>query len=385
MSEAGVAQAPRSSAPRGGEALRVAHLDTGREWRGGQAQVLLLMKGLRDHGVSSLLLAPPGPLAERARAAGFDVVSWITHGDFDPAGTLAALRRLRGTDLAHAHSAHAHAIGVPAAQFAGVPVVVSRRVDFDVAHHPFSRLKYRLPVDRYLCISRGVMDVMRRAGVAPQKLALVPSGIAIQRTPPPGAADLRRLIGAPQGTPVIGTVAALAPHKNHADLMRAAAIVARERPDAQFAWVGDGPCRAALEAQQRELGLEHSVHLLGFRDDALGLLAQFTLFALSSYLEGLCTSLLDAQSLGVPVIATAVGGIPDVIEDGVNGRLVPGRDPAALAAAILAALESPAECQVWVAAGGERVERFSAAAMVERTLAVYREVMSERRAPHALA
>jgi glycosyltransferase involved in cell wall biosynthesis len=152
-----------------------------------------------------------------------------------------------------------------------------------------------------------------------------------------------------------------------------------------FAWVGDGPCRAALEAQQRELELERSVHLLGFRDDALGLLAQFTLFALSSYLEGLCTSLLDAQSLGVPVIATAVGGIPDVIEDGVNGRLVPGRDPAALAAAMLSALEHPEQCRAWVVAGSERVERFSAAAMVERTLAVYREVVREKRGPHALA
>jgi glycosyltransferase involved in cell wall biosynthesis len=377
-----------AAAPAAGGAvpLRVAHLDTGRDWRGGQAQVLLLMQGLAARGVHSRLLAPSGPLLERARAAGIETQVWRSHGDVDVAATLSALRRLRDVDVAHAHSAHAHAIGVPAARLARVPaVVVSRRVDFDVAHHAFSRLKYRLPVDRYLCISHGVMEVMRAAGVPQRRLALVPSGVAIRRAPPPGAADLRALIGAPADATVVGTVAALAPHKNHADLMRAAAIVVRQRPGIRFAWVGDGPCRAALEAQRRELGLEAVVHLLGFREDALGLMSQFSLFALASYLEGLCTSLLDAQALGVPVVATAVGGIPDVIEDGANGRLVPGRDPAALAAAILAALARPAETAAWVAAGRARVGRFSADAMVDGTLAVYRDVLRENVGRDALA
>jgi glycosyltransferase involved in cell wall biosynthesis len=375
--------APESA---GGGPLRVAHLDTGREWRGGQAQVLLLLLGLRARGVQNRLLAPAGPLLDRARAAGIEVFEWRSHGDFDIAATLAAMRRLGDVDVAHAHSAHAHAIGVPAARLARVPaVVVSRRVDFSVAHHALSLLKYRLPVDRYLCISRGVMDVMRRAGVPERRLALVPSGVVIRRAAPPGAADLRRLIDVGPETEVVGTVAALAPHKNHADLMRAAAIVLRERPEVHFAWVGDGPCRPALERQRKELGLESRVHLLGFRDDALGLMSQFTLFALSSYLEGLCTSLLDAQALGVPVIATAVGGIPDVIEDGVNGRLVAGRDPGALARAIMAALERPGEPAAWAAAGRERVERFSAESMVAGTLDVYQAVLRERMARRAMA
>ncbi|MGH7742252.1 MAG: glycosyltransferase [Candidatus Eiseniibacteriota bacterium] len=378
--------ASASAGGRSEKPMRVAHLDTGRSWRGGQAQVLQLMQGLRERGVENRLLAPPGPLADRAREAGIETLEWRSHGDFDVAATLAAMRRLGGVDVAHAHSAHAHAIGVPAARLARVPaVVVSRRVDFSVATHAFSRLKYRLPVDRYLCISRGVMDVMRSAGVPASRLALVPSGVPIRSSPPPGAADLRSLIGAAPGTPIVGTVAALAPHKNHADLLRAATIVVRERPQAHFVWVGEGECRPALERQRRDLGLESHVHLLGFRDDALGLLAQFTLFVLSSYLEGLCTSLLDAQALAVPVIATAVGGVPDVIEDGVNGRLVPGREPAALAAAILAALDDSRTSAAWAAAGRERVSRFSVESMVSGTFAVYQQVLRERSAGLAMA
>jgi L-malate glycosyltransferase len=358
--------------------LKIAHLDSGTSWRGGQAQVWLLMQGLKRRGQTCALLAPEGPLLVRAREAGFETWSWRPRGDLDGFAMLRATRALRGVDVAHAHSARAHAVGVPAARLARVPaVVVSRRVDFDVAAHALSRLKYCLPVDRYLCISRGVMDVMARGGVPRERLALVPSGVSFEDVGT-SAFDLRRSVGAAPDAPLIGTVAALAPHKDHADLMRAAAIVTRRIPAARFVWLGEGECRAELERQRRELGLESVVHLLGFRDDAKALMRQFTVFALSSYLEGLCTSLLDAQWLGVPIVATRVGGVPDVIEDGVNGRLVEGRDPAAFAAALIEAIEDPRQREAWARAGRRSVEDFSADRMVERTLETYETVRTER-------
>jgi len=365
--------------------VRVAHLDTGRDWRGGQAQVLLLLRGLEAAGHDCLLLAPPGPLAERAAELGVEVSAWRPRGEWDGLALLAATRALRGyePEVAHCHSAHAHALGVPAARLAGVrAVVVSRRVDFTVAGHPLSRFKYRMPVDRYLCISRGVMEVMRVGGVPASRLALVPSGVDLPAggSPVAGAAagGLRALIGAPHDAPIVGTVAALAPHKNHADLARAAAIVAHARPAARFVWVGEGECRAPLERQLRELGIERQVQLLGFRNDAIALLSQFTLFALASHLEGLCTSLLDAQALGVPIVATAVGGIPDVVEDGRTGRLVPGRDPEALARALIEALDHPDLARSWAEAARASVRAFSAEAMVKRTLQEYDSVLRER-------
>ena len=376
--------------------MKVAHLDTGRSWRGGQAQVLLLMRGLAARGHESLLLAPPGPLLEKARAAGVRCTPWRAGGEWDLGAMGAAWAALRGFAplVAHAHSAHAHTLGVPAARLAGVPaVVVSRRVDFAVAGNPLSRLKYRMPVDRYLCISRGVRDVLRAGGVAERQLALVPSGIelpedgvAADASPSagmqgktPAKLDVRSVIGVPSSTPIVGTVAALAPHKNHADLLRAARIVVDARPDVHFVWVGEGECRAALEQQRFDLALESNVHLLGFRADARGLMRQFTLFVLSSYLEGLCTSLLDAQALGVPVVASAVGGVPDVIADGVNGRLVPARDPAALAAAVLSALGDEGARRAWAGHARETVRAFSAGHMVEATLSAYRAALAEHR------
>jgi glycosyltransferase involved in cell wall biosynthesis len=207
----------------------------------------------------------------------------------------------------------------------------------------------------------------------------VPSGIEL---PDPGEAarapDLRTELGLAPGTPILGTVAALAPHKDHATLLEAAARVGAARPDAHFVWIGEGECRPALERRRAALGLEARVHLLGFRPGARALIPQFTLFVLSSSLEGLCTSLLDAQALGAPIVATATGGIPDVVEDGATGRLVPPRDPAALARALLEALDDPASRARWVERARVTVRGFEWHRTVERTLEVYEDVLRER-------
>jgi glycosyltransferase involved in cell wall biosynthesis len=367
--------------------VKVAHLDTGRTWRGGQQQVLLLLQGLRSRGVETQLLAPPGSLLERAGQEGLAVAEWRSRGEWDLGAVSDARRRLESfrPDVVHLHSAHAHTLGAIAARLAGgMRVVVSRRVDFAVAATPWSWLKYRFPVDRYFCISHGVMDVMRRGGVNDSKLALVPSGVRFATDDEVRAApDLRAELSIPRELRLIGTVAALAPHKNHADLMRAAARVCAERADVRFVWLGEGECRAALEAQRRSLGLETRVLMPGFRAGARACIPQFAIFALASYLEGLCTSIIDAQSLGTPVVATRTGGIPDLIRDGENGRLVPPRDPESLAAALLEALDRPGRAAEWAARAQETVKSFSADHMVERSLEEYRRLAGTGTHPKA--
>jgi glycosyltransferase involved in cell wall biosynthesis len=359
----------------------VAHLDTGREWRGGQGQVLLLMRELAARGHDQLLLAPPGPLLERATAAGLRTAEWATRGEWDVAGMLRAHARMRAfaPQVAHLHSAHAHALGVLPARAAGVPaVVVARRVDFRVRTHLGSRLKYALPVDRYLCISEGVRAAMRASGVPEARLALVPSGIDLAAVRADGAAaapDLRAWLGLPADAEVVGTVASLAPHKNHALLLEAAARVCVARPGVHFVWLGEGGERAALERRRDALGLVGRVHLAGFREDARALMRQFSLFCLSSHLEGLCTSLLDALALSVPVVATAVGGVPEVIVDDRTGRLVPTLAADALADALLAALSDAGARARWVAGGRAHVEGFAIARTADRTLATYAAVL----------
>jgi glycosyltransferase involved in cell wall biosynthesis len=176
------------------------------------------------------------------------------------------------------------------------------------------------------------------------------------------------------GAPIVGNVAALTDHKDHATLLEAAPLVLARVPEARFVVVGEGELRPALEARVAALGLGGRFILAGFRDDVDALLPAFTVFCLSSHSEGLGTSLLDAMNFERPIVATAAGGIPEAVEEGVTGRVVPIRDVQALADALVDVLSDEGRREVMGRAARRRFEeRFTADRMVEETLRVYEE------------
>src|SRR6185295_18604140 len=173
--------------------------------------------------------------------------------------------------------------------------------------------------------------------------------------------------------------AALVPHKGQRYLIDAAHLVVQQLPDARFVILGEGELREHLEKQVHEHHLEKHVWLPGFRTDVLGCIRSFDLFVMSSVTEGLGTSLLDAMAASRPIVATTAGGIPEIVEDGLNGLLVPPRDAHALAAAIVRALREPQLRDRLGAAGFARVnERFTVERMVAATAATYVKVKSEK-------
>jgi len=359
--------------------VRIAHVDTGRTWRGGQAQVWGLSRGLAARGYEQLVLAPRGPLADRLAAA---AIPWQRFESVNDLDVLASWRLSRALahyrpDIVHLHSGRAHALGARAAH--GKPVVVSRRVDFDIASGLARRWKYARGVDRYLCISEGVRRVLVRGGIAAERLAIVPSGIDVERWRTlPDPAPLRARLGLTPGAPVLGTIAALAPHKDLFNLLAAAGLLRARVPEARWVVFGEGELREGLERERRARGLDGVVLFPGFLENVGEALALMDVFVLSSYLEGLGTSVLDAQAAGVPVVATETGGVPEMIASGENGWLVPPRDAAALASAVADALAHPEERTRRAARARETMRRFSLDATVEATLAVYRDVLAER-------
>ena len=171
-----------------------------------------------------------------------------------------------------------------------------------------------------------------------------------------------------EGT-IVGNVARLAEQKGHRTLLDAAALVRARRPDVRFAIAGDGELRDELEQQAKDLG-DHVV-MLGNRSDVPDLLASFAVFAFPSRFEGLCLAVIEAQAAGVPVVATAVGGIRETVVDGETGFLVPVGDAEALADRILHVLEHPDEARRVADEARRRVQRFSEERMVAETLALY--------------
>jgi glycosyltransferase involved in cell wall biosynthesis len=363
--------------------LRVLMVDSERTWRGGQAQVGLLMTGLSDLGVKVTLVAPPGgELYQRTTSASIARVPFVPglHG-------LWHLRRALQSgafDVVHSHAARAHgAVSFARVGLASRPWhVVSRRVDFAVARDPVSAWKYRRGADAFLAISEGVRRVLLAGGVAPDRVRVVPSGIDLAKFDGLRERDaVRAELGLDARTLAVGNVAALAPHKAQNDLLRAAAMVRAQRRDVRFFIVGEGALRASLEALARELGIAEHVVFTGFRADALDLLRAFDVFVMSSYLEGLGTSIMDAQALGVPVVATRTGGIPELVEDGATGLLAPPRDPASLAAAVLRFLADERLRFACAARARALSSRYDYHAMVYKTLDAYRDLCEKVDSP----
>ena len=362
------------------------HVDTARTWRGGQQQVRLTIDGLRAAGQRAALVAHPrGELYRRANGEA-DLFPVAAGGELNPRAAWRMWRllgRLR-PDVLHAHDAHGLAVAAAACALAGRErphLVASRRVDFHIGRNPLSRLKYRR-VDRFLCASDAIRRMLIEDGVPAGRVAVVYEGIDIDRITGLPALDLHQVLGLPAGAPIVGNVAALVPHKGQQHLLDAAARVVAEVPEARFVIVGTGELEGALAAQIARLGLGGHVVLTGFRTDALSLLKAFDLFVMSSVTEGLGTSVLDAMACGRAVVATRAGGIPESVVDGKTGLLVPVRDPAALASAVLRLLRDRDRRQALGRAGLMRARaRFGAARMVAETIAAYDDLTGERGTP----
>ena len=354
--------------------MRILHVDTATEWRGGQNQIVLTAEGQIALGHEVRIFANArGELAVRAANASLPVhAAVVGRGDLS-FRTLGALRDAVASfspDVIHVHESH----GIPGAILAtrGASnrprLVASRRVDFPLRF--LSRFKYGR-MDKVLAVSRAVREVLVGGGLSSGRVVLVHEGVKDRKPAAGGAAALRSL-GIPEGVPVVGNVAQLVDHKDHASLLRAAALVLKAKPDCRFLICGDGPLRQDLAALATSLGVSDRVTFAGFRGDLDALIPCFDIFCLSSHLEGLGTSVLDAMCFSRPVVATRAGGIPDAVVDGETGRLTEPRDHAGLARALLETLDSSSTRERYGASGRARFEKeFTSAAMVKATLAAY--------------
>jgi L-malate glycosyltransferase len=354
------------------------HIDTARTWRGGQNQVLLTVLGLRALGHRAMLIAhAAGELRQRAKE-GLELIPLAPKMEMDlsAAWRLSRLIKQLRPDVLHAHDPHAVAMAALAlsmsTQLAKPPLVASRRVDFHLKDNAFSRWKYR-QVDLFICVSEAIRRMLIGDGVPASRVVTVNEGIDIGHVEAAPKADLHSELWLPHNSPIVGNVAALVPHKGQRHLIEAAALVVKKVPDARFVIAGEGELRPSLERQIKEHHLEKHVFLAGFRPDILSVHKAFDIFVMSSVTEGLGTSLLDAMACGKPVVATTAGGMPEVVIDGRTGLLVPPRDHAAMADAIVRLLQDPVVRAEMAAAGEARVRaKFSVERMVDDTLNVYR-------------
>ena len=326
----------------------VVHLAASAFVGGPESQVLGLIGSGQGGARSALLSFSEGgrcrALLTEAQARGAEAIE-LDHNTPNyraSAREIAGHLRGLGAGVLCCHGYKADIIGLIAARRARVPVV-------SVSHGwTAATLKVRaneavdrlclLGMDRVVCVSEGQARKVRRAGVAPRNIVVIPNAIDPTRYEddfdPTGREQLRALFPDPPRW-IVGAAGRLSPEKGYGVLVDAAAEVVRKHPDVGFVHFGDGPLRADLTGRVDRLGLGRRFVFGGFRTDLHRVYRHLDLFALPSYTEGLPVVVLEAFASGLAVVATSVGGTPEVVADGVNGRLVPPGDPGELARRII--------------------------------------------------
>ena len=345
------------------------HVDSGRSWRGGQRQVFLLATGLHDRGYRTLVVAPAGsPLIHRAERAGLPTYRLTLRGEWDirRARELRAVAREWRAQVVHAHDARSHSIALLAQLFKRkARLVVTRRVAFPPRR---VRLKYGWGVDAFIAISEAVRNAMVTAGVAAGRIEVVYSGVPAPQVKQPR--DWRRERSWPDDAVVCGIVGAMTREKG-LDFVGAIAsrLPAEVRARTRLVLLG-----AKGKGETNIAGLE--VFDAGFVGEIHEAVAGLDLLWHPARSEGLGTSVIDAMSLGVPPIAFAVGGVPEVIEDGESGILVAPGDVDGFAAAVARLATDDAVRARLGERARKRAGAFDSGTMIERTAEVYKRVTS---------
>lgn len=356
---------------------------------GTERQLVAMAKGL-DHSRFDLRVAcfkRSGTFLPELEAQGIPVVAYPIRSFHDLRTLREQLRfardlRRERTQIVHTFNFYPNMFAIPAARLAGVPVVIGTLRDMGDLWTPMQRRTQRWVcrmAHRVVANASAVREQAVREGYDPEKVCVIRNGLDLAKfSSTSDHAVQRAALGLPPHVPVVAVFSRL----NHEvkgihDFLQAAAGVASVHRDVRFLVVGEGPLRAGLEALAERLGLGDRVRFTGFRSDIGDSMAAVSISVIPSQSEGLSNVLLESMAASLPVIATRVGGTPEVVEHEQSGLLVPPRDPAALARAIGSLLSDPARAAVLGGAGRQRVEQlFQLGRMVGETEALYHGMLS---------
>ncbi len=355
-------------------------LDTSKEFRGGQQQICYMAPGLVERKLDvTVCVRPLSPLHEKMIELKVPVILIDPLFEGSPAAVLKLAGEIKknGFTFCNAQSSHDHTL----AWFASALVnpkpklVVTRRVDFSPGSGIFNRRKYRRGADHYIAISGAIADVLNDYGLSRDQISVIHSSVTpVEKIP--GARDAviaRHCL--PADSILVGDVASLVDHKGHKYLLEAFPKVIEKLPQARLLLAGDGALRQSLENLCVELGVSKQVRFLGRIDNVAHLLSALDLFVMTSHMEGLCTSILDAMSTHVPVVATAAGGIPEIVRHEQTGLLAQNRDPDSIAENILRALhDNEGSADRAEKAYSMVCNEFGIQTMIDKTAQLYQEL-----------
>ncbi len=381
--------------------IKVLHIITRLDKGGSAENTFLTVKGLDKERYDVTLMSGPvqDPSQERRTQVEENGIPYIhipvlfrNINVISDAIALVKIRRFLAKtkfDVVHTHTSKAGLLGRFAARFAGVPVVV-HTPHGHVFFGYFGPLKTKIFIlleklanrmtDRIVALThREKADYISYRTCPEEKITVIHSGVELnkfQEYTPSTKAKLKKEIGLPENSFVVGTAGRLVPVKGPEYLIETSRTIIPKHPNTYFLFAGDGPLKEALHKKAKETGGEKNILFLGWRDDIAHILSIFDIFCLPSLNEGMGRVLVEAMALGIPIVASDVGGIPDLVTHGKNGFLVPPKNPAGLAKHIQILIEDEEKRKKMGEAGKKMAPGFSHDTMVKNIAELYEELLA---------
>ncbi|TEB17715.1 D-inositol 3-phosphate glycosyltransferase [Pelotomaculum sp. FP] len=368
--------------------IKVVHIIGGGEFGGAERHIINLAGALNPQMVEvtvcCLFSDPFVGIAAQAGINAFDV-TMRNRTDLSVVGKLASIIRKNNFDIVHTHGVRANLLGRLAARQANrKPVVTTVHSLLERDYPGFFRRQVnsiteratRGWTDQFIAVSQGLKAKLVAGGVPADRVTVIYNGIVIEDfSPSSETAGVRTMLGYGPAVPLVGIVARLHPVKGHQYFLEAARIVLEQHPEVRFVVVGEGPQRPALEEMAGQLGIAGQVAFTGFVSEVRPLMADLDLLVISSLWEGFGLTAVEAMALGIPVVSTEAGGLPEVVLHGETGLLSPPANSAALAKNIIWMLEHPQAAAEMAKKASQVVgEKFTAQVMARRTEELYRRV-----------
>lgn len=370
--------------------LKVLQVIGGGEIGGAERHLLTLMRLMdRERFTPELLCLCEGPFAGLCREEGITTHEVVMRHKLDLA-TVTPIRHLireQNIDIVHTHGVRANLVARMAGRSENVPVVTTfhsvLRYDYSSSAEALvARALTRLTnsrTDTFIAISGAIKEDLMSMGVSSEQIEVIYNGLDVSLLTPGDSPDtVRKNLGITPGQRVVALVGRLHAVKGHIFLLQAAQRIVTQHDDVVFLLVGEGPERRAIEKTITELGLEDKVIMTGFYPNISELYPIMDMLCLPSLMEGMGLVLLEAMYFGVPVVATQVGGIPEVIIDGKSGLLVDPGNSEALTMAITWLLDTPDLQRQLIEGGRRRAQEFTVENMVRHTERVYTDLIGSR-------
>ncbi|MBP7796571.1 MAG: glycosyltransferase family 4 protein [Elusimicrobiales bacterium] len=352
------------------------HLDDSKNLRGGERQVLYLAEELKKLGVENYIVTRKNsPLYFKSKEKTIKTLTlpYLFEWDIISAAMLAykikSINKSKKKVIIHSHTGHTSSLAFLASFFIKAKIIVHRRVDFKIKTSFLSRIKYT-KADYIISISEAIKKILIEYGIDKNKIIVIPSSFRLEKK------ELKKIVFKDKKI-IIGSLIALVPHKDPLNLIRAAKIVIESNNNCFFVVGGEGPLKDESAKLIKDLGITDNFQLTGYVEDNASFLNSLDIFILPSREEGLGSVLIEAMNFGLPLVGTDAGGIPEIIENGYNGFVVPRENPQKLAEAILMLIKDKELREKFGKNSFERSKNFTSEIMAKRTLEVYEKAVKD--------